>query len=56
MCFFDKKVNTQQQNKKSNIKILAGAGKRTGDLLHPKPMRYQCTTESTETIDCSQAI
>jgi len=27
MCFLDKKVKTQQQqNKKSNIKTLAGAG------------------------------
>ena len=58
MCFFfDKKSkNTQQQNKKSNIKTLAGAGDWTRDLLHPKRMRYHCTTESTESIDCSQAI
>jgi len=24
--------------------------------MHPKRMRYRCTTESTESIDCSQAI
>jgi len=46
----------QQQNKKSNIKTLAGAGNCTRDLLHPKRMGYHCTTESTESIDCSQAI
>jgi len=55
--FFDKKVKTQQQqNKKSNIKTLAGAGNLTRDLLHQKRMRYHCTTESTEISDCSQAI
>jgi len=54
--FLDKKVKTQQQNKKSNIKTLAGAGDWTRDLLHPKRMRYHCTTESTESIDRSQAI
>jgi len=54
--FFDKKIKTQQQNKKSNIKTLAGAGYRTWDLLHPKRMRYHCTTESTKSIDCRQAI
>ena len=53
----DKKVKTQQQqNKQSNEKTLAGAGDWTRDLLHPKRMRYHCTTESTESIDCSQAI
>jgi len=57
MCFWTKKVKTQQQQyKKSNIKTLAGAGDRTRDLLHSKRMRYHCTTESTENIDCSQAI
>jgi len=25
-------------------------------LMHPERMRYHCTTESTENIDCSQAI
>jgi len=35
MCFWTKKVKTQQQqNKKSNIKTLAGAGDWTRDLLH----------------------
>jgi len=55
--FWDKKVKTQQQqNKKSNIKTLAEAGDWTRDLSHPKRIRYHCTTESTESIDCSQAI
>ena len=55
--FLDKKVKTQQQqNNKSNIKTLAGVGDWTRDLWHPKRMRYHCTTESTESIDCSQAI
>jgi len=57
MCFGQKKVKTQQQqNKKSNIKTLAAAGHCTRDLLQPKRMRYHCTTESTDSIDCSQAI
>ena len=57
MCFWTKQVKTQQQqNKKSNIKTLAANGDWTRDLLHPKPMRYHCTTESTDSIDCSQAI
>ena len=46
--FLDKKVKTQQQNKKLNIKTLAVVGDWTRDLLHPKRMRYHCTTESTE--------
>jgi len=55
--FLDTKVKTQQQqNKKSNIKTLAGDGDWTRDLLHPKRMRNHCTTESTESIDSSQAI
>jgi len=50
--FYRQKVKTQQQqNRKSNIKTLAGAGNRTRDFLHPKRMRYHCTTESTESID-----
>ena len=55
--FLVKKVKTQQQQiKKSNIKTVAGARDWTQDLLHTKWMRYHCTTESTESIDCSQAI
>jgi len=44
--FLDKKVKTQQQqqNKKSNIKTLVGAGDNTRELLHPKWMRYHCIT------------
>jgi len=57
MCFGHKvKQQQQQQNKESNIKTLVGAVDWTRDLLHPKRMRYQCTTESTESIDSSQAI
>ena len=50
------KVKTQQQNKISTIKTLAGGGNRTRDLLHPKRMRYHCTTESTASSDCIIAI
>jgi len=32
MCFWTKR---KQQNKKSNIKTLAGAGDWTRDILHP---------------------
>ena len=52
MCF-GQKVKTQQQHTQ---KSLAGAGNGTRDLVHLKRMRYHCTTESTENIDCSQAI
>jgi len=48
----DKVKTQQQQNRKSNIKTLAGAGNWTRDLLHPKRMRYHCTTKSTESIYC----
>ena len=55
--FLDKKVKTQpQQNKKSNLETHDGARNWTRDLMHPKRILYHCTTESTETIDCSQAI
>jgi len=54
---FGQKVKTQQQhNKKSKIITYADARNWTRDLLHPKQMRYHCTIESTESIDCSQAI
>ena len=46
--FWTKIKPQQQQNKKSNIKTLAGARYRTRDLLHPKWMPYHSTTESTE--------
>ena len=35
MCFGQKVKTQQQQNKKSNIKTLAGAGDWTRVLLHP---------------------
>jgi len=46
--------NTQQQNKKANIKILVRAGKRTWDVKHRNLMRYLWTTGTSEHIDCSQ--
>jgi len=57
-----KQQQQQQQNKKSNITFpfisliepLPEPGSR--DISHPKRMRYHCTTKSTESIDCSQAI
>jgi len=56
MCL-EEKVKTQQQQKKiSNIKTLAGAWNWTRDILHTKRMLYHCTTESTESMYCSQAI
>jgi len=55
MCFEQKVKTQQQQNKKSNIKTLAGGGDWTRDLLHPKRMRDHCTTKSTKSIDCCQA-
>jgi len=45
-CVFDRKVKTQQQNTKSNIKIPAGAGNLTRDLSNHSRMRYLCTTTS----------
>jgi len=58
ICFWTKKIKTyQQQNKKFKPKKnLAGARNWTENLLHPKRMRYHCTTESTENIDCCPAI
>jgi len=57
MCFGTKKVKTQQQqNKKSNIKTVAGAGNITRDLSRPKRIRYLCSTESTESYVSSQTI
>jgi len=57
MCFWTKsKITEQQRNKKSNIKTLAGAGNRTRNLLHPKRKRFHCHSESTKSMDCSQAI
>jgi len=58
-CVLGQKSKTQQQqNKLSNIKAIAGAGAGnwTRELSYPKRMRYHCTTESTESNDCSQAI
>jgi len=42
----------QQQNRKSNIKTVAGTGNWTQDLLQPMQMPYHCTTESTESNAC----
>ena len=54
--FLNKKVKAQQQNKKSNVKILAEAGNWTQNLSHPKQMCYGCTTKSTGINNCSPAI
>jgi len=57
VVFFKQKVKTQQQqNKKSNIKTVDGVENRTRDVLQQKRMRYHYPRESTESIDCSQAI
>jgi len=52
MCFGTKSKNTTTttKQKKLNIKTLTGAGNWTRDLLHPKRMRYHCTTDSTENL------
>jgi len=44
--------NTTTTKQRINIKTLAGAGNYTRVLSHPKRMRYLCTIESTESIDC----
>jgi len=54
-CFWTKKKE-KSTTTKQNIKTLAGNGNRTRDFLLPKRMRYHCTTESTESVDCRQAI
>jgi len=56
MCFWTKKRKntTVTTNIKSNINTLAGDGNWTLKLSHPKRIRYLCTTELTESIDCSQ--
>jgi len=54
-ALLDKKVKTQQQNKKLNIKTLAWAGNWTRDLSYQKRMRNLCTNELTESNDCSQS-
>jgi len=57
MCFWTRSKNTTTtKEKKSNIKTLDGPGNWTRDLLQPKRMLYHCTTESTESLYCSQAI
>jgi len=57
LLFFGQKVKSQQQqNKKANIKTFARAGNRTLDLLHRSLERSPSATESTERIDCCQAI
>jgi len=47
--FLDKKL--KHNNNKTKIKHKKPLpGIEPGDLLHPKRMRYPCTTESTENI------
>ena len=55
-CVFGQRSKIQQQNKKSNLKTLAGAWNWTWELSHSKRMRYICITESTESNDWSRAI
>jgi len=55
--FWTKSINTTTtKQKKSNIKTLCRGRELNPGPLAPKRMRYRCTTESTKTIDCSQAI
>jgi len=55
--FLQKSKNTTTtKQKKWNIKTLAESGDWTREILHPERMRYHCTTESTDSIDCSQAF
>jgi len=56
MCFWTQSKKQHQQNKKSNIKTVAGAGNLTRDLLHPKRMRYHFTTESTDLSTASPPV
>jgi len=43
------KITTQKKIKHKNPC-------RSRDISHPKRLRYRWTTESTDSIDCSQAI
>ena len=56
--FLDKKVKTQQQQNKNNLtlKPLPETGISAGPLAPKANAFYLCTTESTESKDCSQAI
>jgi len=62
--FLDKKVNTQQQQQQQQqnkkIKHKKNPCRRrklnTGPLAPKVDLRNHCTTESTESIDCSQAV
>ena len=52
-----KKIKTpEQQNRKSNIKILARSGNRTWDLSQPSRMCYLWTTQSFVSMDSCQAF
>jgi len=53
----DKKVKTQQQQNKTKWpKRLPKPEIEPGTSRDSKRMRYHCTTESTESNDCSQAF
>jgi len=54
LMWMGQKVNTQQQNINSSIKVLVIAGNWTRELSHP--IYYLRTTESTDSIDCCQAF
>jgi len=51
-----RKKTQQQQMKKTSNQTPAEAGNLIRDRLHPKRMHCHSTTESTESIDCSQAF
>jgi len=50
------KNTTTTKQKYQTLKPLPEQGIEPRDLSRPKRMRYFCTTESTESNDCSQAI
>ena len=50
--FLDRKVKPhKQQNTNANIKIIAKAGNRTGDLSHRSLVCYRSASETTEHIN-----
>jgi len=54
---FLQEVKSQpQQNKKANIQFLTRARPRMRNILHRSLERYLSATESSERIDCSEAI
>ena len=56
MVFLDKKKHITTTKQKIKHKNPGRSRGLNPGSLAPKRMRYHCTTESTESIDCSQAI